>query len=110
MASSTPPTSSADLRACASVTAASPLWVTLPFGSIKLELLLPREVFRVSVPPLLRLEQQEVADDQGIHLGAHEAGDRLPGRADDGLATHVEGGIDQHRAAGQTFKGREQVV
>src|SRR3712207_8133796 len=32
------------------------------------------------------------------------------GRADDGLAAHVEGGVDEHGAAGQTLEGREQVV
>src|SRR5262245_9566309 len=107
MPSRTDATNSALLRACAFVTFASSRCVTLPFGSIKLKLRLPREVFRESVATLLRLQQQEVAHDEAIHLCAHEACERLRGRADDGLAAHVEGGVDQHRAARQTLEGRE---
>src|SRR5919112_3605491 len=110
MASSTAATSSADLRACASVTGAVPACATLPLGSIKLVLLLPRQVFRQRARALLGLEQHEVAHDEAVHLCAHEAGVSLGGRADDGLAPDVEGGVDEDGAAGQPLEGREQFV
>src|SRR5687768_1404204 len=110
MPSRTAATKSADLRACASVTAPPPLCVTLPFGSIKLVLLLPREVFRQSALSLLGLQQNEVAQHETVHLCTHEAGVSLRGRADYRLAPDVERRVDEHGAACQTLEGREQVV
>src|SRR5438067_13474253 len=86
MRRSTPPTKSAVLRACASVARAPCVFVTLPRGSIKLKLLLPRQVFAESVLAMLRLQEKEVADGEAVHLGSHEARESLGGRADDRLA------------------------
>src|ERR1051326_5914209 len=109
MASSTHATTSAVLRACASVTC-SCLSITLPRGSIKLELLLPRKVFREGALALLGFQKDEVAQDERVHFSPHEAGEGFGGRADDRLAADVEAGVNEHGAARQTLEGREQFV
>src|SRR3982751_2076586 len=99
MSRSTAATTSADLRACASVTPDSSLRTTLPRGSIKLELLLPRSVLRKSVLALLRLQERITSHDEAVHLRAHEASVSLRGLADNRLAAHVERGVDENSAA-----------
>src|SRR2546423_633338 len=110
MSMSTPPTTSAVLRACASVARAPCVFVTLPRGSIKLELLLPRQVFAESVLALLRLQENEVADDETVHLCSHEARESLRGRADNRLAADVETRVDEDGTARQALEGGEQLV
>src|ERR1043166_5005333 len=110
MASRTDATTSAVLRACRSVTRSSRATATLPFGSIKLKLLLPRKVFSNRALALLRLQKHELAQHEAVHLRPHEARVSLRGRADDRLAAHVEGGVHEHGAAGQSLEGREQFV
>src|SRR3954468_8447887 len=99
MSRSTAATTSADLRARASVTPDSSLRTTLPRGSIKLELLLPRSVLRESARALLRLEQEITSHDEAIHLRTHEARVSLGRPTDDRLAAHVEACVDEHGAA-----------
>src|ERR1043166_8121212 len=55
------------------------------------------------------LAQDAIAGDQKLDLRAHEAAERVLGGAHDRLATHVEAGVDQHRAAGARLEGREQI-
>src|SRR2546423_4324505 len=110
MSMSTPPTTSAVLRACASVARAPCVFVTLPRGSIKLKLLLPRQVFAESALALLTLQENEVADDEAVHLCSHETRESLRGRADDRLAADVETGVDEDGAARQALEGGEQLV
>src|SRR5205085_11890830 len=107
---STEATSSALLRACAPVTADSSLRVTLPRGSIKLELLLPGSVLRESVLALLRLQEQVTAHDEAVHLRPHEARVSLTRRADNRLAPHVERSVDEHGAARQPLELGEEFV
>src|SRR5947207_3078698 len=76
---------------------------TLPFGSIKLELLLPRKVFDARARALLRLQKHERAEHEAVHLRAHEAGVSVGGRADYRLAAHVKGGVDEDGAARQSL-------
>ena len=61
------------------------------------------------VPPesrvLIFLPQEAVADGQHLDLGAHEAAEGVLRRADDGLAAHVEAGVDEDRAAGAVLEG-----
>ena len=45
---------------------------------------------------LLALDQVQVADRERVELGAHEAAEGVLRRMDDGLAPHVEAGVDQH--------------
>src|SRR4051812_45380959 len=56
------------------------------------------------------LPQKAVADRERLDLRAHEAAERVLGRADDRLAAHVEAGVDDHRAAGQVFIFGNQFV
>src|SRR6266481_970813 len=48
---------------------------------------------------LFGLFDEEIAQQQIIHIGAHEAQVSLFRRADNWFAAHVEGGIDDYRAA-----------
>ncbi len=43
--------------------------------------------------------EQEIAEQQIIHVGSHEAEVGVFRRADDRFATHIERGVDDHRAA-----------
>ena len=61
-------------------------------------------------PGLLVLEQHEVLHHQNVHVGAHEAAVGVLRRADDGLAAHVEGGVDHHRATCALFETAHQPV
>src|SRR3954464_8056246 len=66
-------------------------------GLIQLELLAP-----VLVLIQLRLRlllQEERPEHEVVHLGAHEAAVGVLGGADDGLASHVEAGVDDHAIA-----------
>ena len=47
---------------------------------------------------LVDAADDEVLQHEHVHLGAHEATQRVLGRADDRLAAHVEAGVDQHAA------------
>src|SRR5579859_1125948 len=79
---------------------------SVPF-LIQLELmfivLLERRVLRF-------LAQEAIADRERLDLGAHEAAERVLGAADDRLATHVEAGVDDDRAAGLLLELADQVV
>src|SRR5881397_3078308 len=66
-------------------------------ASVRLELVLVVDFER---RVLLGLAQHAVADDEELDLVAHEATEGILGRADDGLAAHVEARVDQHAAAG----------
>src|SRR5207244_7628539 len=57
---------------------------------------------------LLLFLEHAVANDQSLYFAPHEATERVLGRADDGLASHVETGIDQHRAASALLERFEQ--
>ena len=56
------------------------------------------------------LDDHEVFQDQGIHVGRQEASIRVFRRADNRFAAHVETGVNQHGAAGQPVEGFEQAV
>ena len=43
----------------------------------------------------------EMPDSGRVHVGGQEAAVRILGRTHDGLAAHIETGVDQDRAAGQ---------
>jgi hypothetical protein len=51
---------------------------------------------------------EEVAEDQRIHLGAQETVDGFFRAADDGFVV-VEGGVEHHRDAGEIFKPFDQL-
>src|SRR5262245_30253251 len=59
---------------------------------------------------LALLAQEAVAHREALDLGAHEAAERVLGRADDRLAAHVEAGVDDHRAAGLLLEALDQRV
>src|SRR6187402_752924 len=71
----------------------------LGMASVKLELLHPLLV--VLDHGLVLLHEDPLVDDEHVYVGPHEAAVRILRRADDGLAAHVEGGVDHHRAAGE---------
>src|SRR5246500_4691761 len=75
--------------------------------SIRLELLL-------IIPPqgrvLLILDEIAAAGRQYVDLRAHEAAEGILGRAYDRLATHVEAGVDQDGASGQSVKASDEIV
>src|SRR6185295_16488685 len=77
------------------------------FTSVELELVL---VALLQSRVLVFLPQEAVADRQALDLGAHEAAERVLGRADDRLAAHVEAGVHDHRAAGLLLVGGNEVV
>src|SRR5215212_10096576 len=110
MSRSTAATTSADLRACASVTPDSSLRTTLPRGSIKLELLLPRSVLRERALALLRLQKHVAPHHEAVHLRTHEASVSLGRPAHNRLAAHVEAGVDEHGAARQPLELGEEFV
>src|SRR3954454_10948921 len=56
------------------------------------------------------LAEKTVADGQRLDLGAHEAAEGVLRAADDGLAAHVEAGVDDHRAAGLLLELADEVV
>ena len=59
---------------------------------------------------LLLLLQHAVADDEGFDIAAHEAAEGVFRGAHDGLAAHVEAGVNQHRAAGALLECAEQLM
>src|ERR1043166_1506421 len=77
-------------------------------SSIERELLLPRPI--VDDGRLIFLQQDEVLENQRVHVGAHEAAVRILGRADDRLASHVERRVDDDRAAGFPVERVDDVV
>src|ERR1700736_3224695 len=58
---------------------------------------------RMTVAPRLLASDQEIAQDQGVHLGAQKTVDGFFRAADDGLVV-VEGGVEHHRKAGEPFE------
>src|SRR4029453_8354499 len=68
------------------------VWATV---SIELELFPP--VLVLLKRRLLLLVQQIGAENQIVHVGAHETAGRVLGGADDRLSADVERGIDDHR-------------
>src|SRR5512144_3233421 len=59
---------------------------------------------------LLRFCQQAIADAEIIDVGPRKAAVGVRRRADDGLAAHVERGVDQRGAPGPPFELLEQLV
>ncbi len=59
---------------------------------------------------MLGLLEDEVAEDEHIHLGPHEAAVGIFGRADDGFAADVERRIDEDAAAREATEFGDQVV
>src|SRR3954463_14946918 len=59
---------------------------------------------------LLTLAQHAVANNQQLDLIAHEAAKGILGRTHDRLASDVEAGIDQNRAAGFRLESFDQRV
>src|ERR1043166_9561159 len=93
----TRPTVMAVLRACAR-------W----FASVKLELLLPcLGLHEITLLPLI---ENEVTQHKVIHLGTHEAGKGLIGRAHDRLAANIERRVHQDRAPGESAERAKQIV
>src|SRR5436190_18620270 len=108
-------TSAPARRANATTARAAVLCISKPYSatrrpnrSVELELVL---VVDREGAVLVLLAQEAVADDQGVHLRAHEAAERVLRRADDRLSPDVEAGVDEHRAAGALFElGKQGVV
>src|SRR5262249_2769521 len=59
---------------------------------------------------LLLAPDEAVADQERVHLGPAQTAIRLLGPADNRLAPHIEGGIDDDRATRQIAKGRNQII
>src|SRR5262249_16940593 len=51
-----------------------------------------------------------VAEHDRIHVGAHETFERLGGCADDGLVTHIEGGVQHDWHAGNASEGLDESI
>jgi hypothetical protein len=56
------------------------------------------------------LQEKKVLEDEGVHLRAHEAAVGVVGCAHDGLAAHVEGGVDDEAVAGALLEGGDHLV
>ena len=55
--------------------------------------------------------QEAVADRERLHLSAHEAAERVLGRAYQWFAPYVEAGVDEHRASRDRFEcGQQRVI
>src|SRR5437899_2764784 len=59
---------------------------------------------------LIFLAQKTTTDGQGLDFGSHEAAKGILRRADNGLASHVEAGIDNHRAPRARAEPVDQLV
>src|SRR5262245_5769075 len=104
--SATSPTSSAN-TVLAAISAAEPRKLLLiSVDSVELELVL---VVLLERRVLALLAQEAVAHRERLDLGAHEAAERVLGRADDRLAAHVEASVDDDRAASTVLKRRKQI-
>src|SRR6266511_4103545 len=63
-----------------------------------------------NVGGLLGLEQHEILEHEGIHLGVDETVERFSWVADYGLAADIEARVDDHRAAGLRFEALHQSI
>src|SRR6185312_12759182 len=59
---------------------------------------------------LIGFDEEKVLQNQGVHLRAEEAVQRLFGTADDRLSAHVEAGVDDHGTAGLFGESLEQPI
>src|SRR5262245_41998517 len=75
--------------------------------SIRLELCL---VILLQRRVLLLFDEIAVARCQYVDVRPHETAEGLLGGAYDRLATHVETGVDQYRAASQLMKSADEIV
>src|SRR6185295_17324655 len=100
-------TSSPIAPVIASVARASSRLGSSFFTSVELELVL---VALLQRRVLVLFPQEAVADGEPLDPGAHEAAERVLGRADDRLAAHVEAGVDDHGAAGPLLVGGNELM
>jgi len=59
---------------------------------------------------LVFLARDAIADNQEVDVGSHKAAERVFRGADDRLASDIEAGVHQSRAAGARLEGGEQRV
>src|SRR6185503_15816249 len=91
----TPPTSRPNFRSSRGPVLSS--LMSFKIMSIQFEFFEPVDVLVERL--LVRLFEQEIPHHQIVHVRAHKAQVGLLRRADDWFAPHVEGGVDDHRAA-----------
>ena len=79
----------------------------LPVVSIELEGGL---VIFCELRVLVFLAQKTITDSQHFHISAHEAAESVLWRANDGLASNVEAGVNDHRASGALVESLDESV